>query len=154
MATNGVSRIRVAIILGFVAALLAPVVAPWVGLAGVPAVDTRTLVRLVGFGVLGLIILVVVLQKRRSRGQRASEDAPEEAGDRQVEENRQIEENRRADGSGKPSVSNPYKTQQETRREAERLTDSERLADSNRVTDSNRSIDSNRSTNSKRDRRW
>ena len=94
MATDGPSRARVAVILLIVASFLLPVVTSWLDLVDVPAVGTETLVRLVGVGVLAVVLGLLVLQKRRTRGQRASRDAPEESEDRRVEGSSDAYDNR------------------------------------------------------------
>jgi type VI protein secretion system component VasK len=104
MATDGPSRLRVAVILLIVVALLLPVVTSWLDLVDVPAVETGTLVRLAGLAVLAVVLGLLVFQKRRARGQRASEDAPEQSTDRRIE------------GSGEV-----YAPQQEAKREADRI---------------------------------
>lgn len=102
MSTDGPSRVRVAAILLIVASFLLPVATSWLDLVAVPAVETETLVRLVGLGVLAVVLGLLVLQKRWTRGQRGSEDAPEQSADRRIE------------GSGEV-----YAPQQEAKREAE-----------------------------------
>ena len=94
MATDGPSRVRVAVILLIVASFLLPVVTSWLDLVDVPAVGTQTLVRLAGLAVLVVVLGLLVLQKRRTRGQRASRDAPEESEDRRVEGSSDAYDNR------------------------------------------------------------
>ncbi|WP_137285194.1 hypothetical protein [Halorussus salinisoli] len=117
MATKATSRLRQAVKLAVVLLVVAPVLVQW-GFVGadfasaadlVPSVDAALLVRLGGLAVLSVVVALLVGQKRRSRGQRSSADAPEEAEDRRVE------------GSGETYAPYAYNNQQKARREGERI---------------------------------
>lgn len=95
----------------FLALVIVPIVAQWVGprMEIVGLLDSATLVRVTGLSVVVLMLLLLVGQKRRSRGQRASESAPESSDDRQVE------------GSGEVYAPYAYNNQQQARRESKRI---------------------------------
>lgn len=128
MATN-TSRVRQVIELVVVLLVVGPVLVQW-GFIGmdlapsvgvVPNADADLLVRLGGLALVVLVLGALVRQKRRSRGQQASEDAPEEDSDRCVE------------GSGEVYAPYAYNNQQAARRESERIRDrAEEIAEAER----------------------
>lgn len=132
MATDGSSRVRQAAKLAIVLLVVTPVLVQWgfVGADLVPAadlapqIDADLLVRLGGLGLMFLVLVALVRQKRRTRGQQASERAPEEAADRQVEQTGVEQtggERSRVEGSGEPHAPFAYNNQQQARREGERI---------------------------------
>ncbi|USZ67886.1 hypothetical protein NGM10_14275 [Halorussus salilacus] len=86
MATEGTSRGQWAVRLLFLGLVLAPLALQFGGALGddLPAPDAAVVVRALGLGVVLGIVALLVLQKRRSRGQKAR-DAPERPGDRETE---------------------------------------------------------------------
>ena len=129
MATDGPSRWRLAGRVLLLALLLVPVAVQWLGVGDgiVPAFDAGSVVRLLGLGAILLVLGLLVVQKRRTRGQQPSADAPEEDEDRQVE------------GTGEVYAPYAYNSQLEAKRESERI---ERRAD--RIADSDRGRDKRR----------
>jgi membrane protein implicated in regulation of membrane protease activity len=114
MSTDGTSTFRWVVRLLFVAALLVPVLGPWLGVADVPEVGSETLVRLVGLVVVSLAAAMLVRQKRRRRGQETDTDV---------------------EGSGDQYHTYAYTSQTDAAKEGDRITEeAERLAeaDSNR----------------------
>lgn len=111
MATDSSSRWRWAFRLLVLALVVVPIAAQWAGSRSAVAdvLDAATLVRIVGLGVVALVVLAFVGQKRRSRGQEASDRAPERTDDRRVE------------GSGEVYAPYAYNNQQAARRESERI---------------------------------
>jgi hypothetical protein len=129
MATDIRSRLRQAAKLAIVLLVVGPLLVQWgfVGMdlapsvAFVPSVDADLLVRLGGLGLVLLVLAVLVRQKRRTRGQQASESAPEEDEDRTIE------------GSGEVYAPYAYNNQQAARRESERIRDrAEEIAEAER----------------------
>lgn len=114
MANGGPSRLWQVVKLAVVLLIVGPLLVRWgfvganfvprVGPGLLPTLDSALLVRLMGLGIVLLVALLLVQQKRRSRGQQGSEDAPEQASDRRVERTEEV-----------------YDNQQEARREAERI---------------------------------
>ena len=129
MATDIRSRLRQAAKLAIVLLVVGPLLVQWgfVGMdlapsvAFVPSVDADLLFRLGGLGLVLLVLAVLVRQKRRTRGQQASESAPEEDEDRTIE------------GSGEVYAPYAYNNQQAARRESERIRDrAEEIAEAER----------------------
>lgn len=127
MVTDTTSRLRQAVKLAVVLLVVGPLLAQWgvIGTDLVPTISTELLVRVAGLAIVAVILGLVVRQKRGSRGQRSSVDAPEEAEERQVEE-RRVEESGRADGrqvegSGEVYAPYAYNNQQQARREGKRI---------------------------------
>lgn len=121
MASDGTSRWQLALRLLFVALFVVPLVAQLfavgagvaeslgVGVPDFASLDSTTAGQAVGLAVAVVIVVLLVRQKRRSRGQRPSEDPPEQAGDRTVE------------GSGEVYAPYAYNNQQAARRESRRI---------------------------------
>lgn len=122
MATDVTSRWRWAARLLFLLLVLAPLFVQFGGALGddLPALDAALVVRTLGFGVVLATVVLLVLQKRRSRGRRVG-DAPERREDRKTE------------GTGEVYAPYAYNNQQRARREGERIRErAEEISDADR----------------------
>ena len=123
MATDAASRLRQAAKLIVALLVVGPALVQFgfVGSELVPSVEPALLVRLAGFAVVLAVGYLLVRQKRRTRGRRPTEGAPERPEDRQVE------------GSGEVYAPYAYNNQQEARRETDRIRErAERVSESER----------------------
>ena len=112
MPTDGTSKFRWVVRLLFVAALLVPVLGPWLGVVDVPEIGNETLVRLVGLVVVSLAAAMLVRQKRLRRGQETDTDV---------------------EGSGDQYYTYAYTSQTDAAKEGDRITEeAERLAEANK----------------------
>lgn len=122
MATDATSRWRWTVRLVFLLLVLAPLFLQFGGALsdGLPALDAAPVVRALGFGVVLAVVVLLIRQKRRSRGRRV-DDAPERREDRKTED------------TGEVYAPYAYNNQQRARREGERIRErGEEIADADR----------------------
>lgn len=110
MVIDATSRRRWAARLLFLLLVLVPLFVQFGGTLGddLPALDAALIVRTLGFGVVLTIAVLLIRQKRRSRG-------------RQVDDAAERPEDRETDGTGEVYAPYAYNNQQEARREGERI---------------------------------
>lgn len=128
MPNDATSRRRWAFRLLFLVLVVVPLVTQWVA-AGANVVgsldlgafgtlfDRATVVRAVGCGVVVVVALLLVRQKRRSRGQQVEEGASEGT----PEQRTKGSAGREVEGSGEVYAPYAYNNQQAARRESERI---------------------------------
>ena len=121
MATDAASRWRWAARLLFLLLVLAPLFVQLGALGDdLPALDAAGVVRARGFGVVLATVVLLIWQKRRSRGRRV-DDTPERR------------EDRKTAGTGEVYAPYAYNNQQRARREGERIRErAEEISDADR----------------------